>query len=205
MIIELKVNTMKERVDKKLSVTIILDISGSMIEDGKYLLLDRTYRVLLDKLNFYENVETSISLFTFGDDIKMKYDHVPLVDLPDIDYNIGGQSDFSQITDFFAQNNSFFKKEETVLILTDGFFSDMEWEYKWKSIVEEYKLNVLTIQIGSYGEKTVFDKLSVGKGSHFFTPDNTVNLPYLPEFSANIEIEKYNKLTYRSQLKILEY
>lgn len=196
---------MKEQVDKKLSVTIILDISGSMIEDGKYLLLDRTYRVLLDKLNFYENVETSVSLFTFGDDIKMKYDHVFLFDLPDIDYNIGGQSDFSQITDFFAQNNSFFKKEETVLILTDGFFSDMEWEYKWKSIVEEYKLNVLTIQIGSYGEKTVFDKLSVGQGSHFFTPDNTVNLPCLPESSVNIEIEKYNKLTYRSQLKILEY
>lgn len=196
---------MEDQHYKKSSVIIILDISGSMIENGKSILLDRAYQILVSKLALYDNVEISVSLITFGHSVKIEYIQTSLQQLPLFNYEIGGQSDFLQVIELFTQKSLSLKKKDTVIILTDGVFINYEWEDKWQNIIEEYELNVFTIQIGSCGQKTILKKLLNGNNSNIFNSENIVNIPLMNEATAAVEIVKYNNLNYEYTSTTVEY
>ena len=196
---------MEDQHYKKSAVIIILDISGSMIENGKSILLDRAYQILVSKLALYDNVEISVSLITFGHSVKIEYIQTSLQQLPLFNYEIGGQSDFLQIIELFTQKSLSLKKKDTVIILTDGVFINYEWEDKWQNIIEEYELNVFTIQIGSCGQKTSLKKLLNGNNSNIFNSENIVNIPLMNEATAAVEIVKYNNLNYEYTSTTVEY
>ncbi len=196
---------MEDQHYKKSAVIIILDISGSMIENGKSILLDRAYQILVSKLALYDNVEISVSLITFGHSVKIEYIQTSLQQLPLFNYEIGGQSDFLQVIELFTQKSLSLKKKDTVIILTDGVFINYEWEDKWQNIIEEYELNVFTIQIGSCGQKTSLKKMLNGNNSNIFNSENIVNIPLMNEATAAVEIVKYNNLNYEYTSTTVEY
>ncbi len=196
---------MEDQHYKKSAVIIILDISGSMIENGKSILLDRAYQILVSKLALYDNVEISVSLITFGHSVKIEYIQTSLQQLPLFNYEIGGQSDFLQVIELFTQKSLSLKKKDTVIILTDGAFTNYEWEDKWQNIIEEYELNVFTIQIGSCGQKTSLKKMLNGNNSNIFNSENIVNIPLMNEATAAVEIVKYNNLNYEYTSTTVEY
>ncbi len=200
---------MGEQYDKKLSLTIVLDISGSMVENSKDMLLDNVYSLLVSKLSLLKDQDINVSLLTFSNDVKIEYEHIPLKSLPSVNYTIGGQSNFSKIIDLFVQKNSLINDRDTVVILTDGSLLDSVWDKKWKNIIEEYALNVFVVKIGHCASTSFLKKLVNGEKNNIFDPENIVNIPFIHEPSVFVEVERYNNFLINEQnedfITVVEY
>lgn len=197
--------------DKGYEISLILDASGSMVENNKFGIVKQIVSDFLDK-----RVHDKIGLSVFGD---FAYVAVPLTYdknsikrlLSRLDVGVAGNHATALYEALFLSSNLFkhsHAKKKIAILLTDGMnnVNTIPLNVAIKT-VQKYGIKVYTVGIGSPGDfdPNVLQKIASESGGKFFEANSVAKLQEIYSTINKLEKSKIKANKYMKKRYLFEY
>lgn len=194
--------------DKGYEISLILDASGSMRENNKFLIVKEIVQSFID-----QRIDDKLALSIFADfayvAVPLTYDKKSIKRLlSQINVGIAGNRKTALYEALFVSSNLFKEsksKEKIAILLTDGLDTTNSVPLNVAiNTAKKYKIKVYTVGVGREGidfSPDVLQKISSATGGKYFAGDSVSKIESIYKEINNLEkseikSDKYIKKTY---------
>lgn len=145
----------------KTTLSIIVDVSGSMNEMGKFYLQRNLCRYVgqLHDIDKKKYADFHFRFFQWGQDIS------EIVDIPSFDFNMKGSACLKRLSEFIAQE---YKQCQRYIILSDGYFSTSGTDINYQEPLKSFSdLIICPIAVGVDAKEINLKKLAINSKVSF--------------------------------------